>query len=509
MKENISRKYKAKRNIILGFSNKILLIILEFISRFYFIKFLGEELLGINGVFQNVIQLLSLAELGLNNVVGFSFYNPLANGNKEKIAALILFYKKIYNLIALIIFILGLIIFPFIELLIKTNVDIPHVKLLYLIFLSDTVFSYLFVYKTILLNADQKGYINNSYNMINNTIRIIFQIISIIIFKNIYLFLCIRVFFNILCNFLLSKRTDKEYPYIVNKTKLNTINKDEKKTLFQIIKSGFIYKLSAILLNSTDNILISLLVGTVWVGYIANYDTIYSGLGSFYIILFTSLTPSIGNLVETELPEKKYSIFQIMNFIASWMAIVFSACFYVLSKDFISIWIGEKFVLDTGTVLSKALIIFLSCSMQPVFTFREALGLYKKTKYVMLLSAITNIFLSIVLGRIYGIKGILFASVISMITTYCWYEPYLLFKYYFYHKISSFFVKKLLDIIVLLFSFYITTIIFTHWKVSSYATWFLKAIITFIFVNSICFLYKGLFSEFKDTIKLIINRGCK
>lgn len=505
MIENNSRKKKAKKNIVLGFLNKIVITILEFISRFFFIKFLGEELLGINGVFSNVIQLLSLAELGLNNVVSYSFYNPLANNDKDKIASLINFYKKIYNIIAFFILVLGLLLFPIIELLIKTDIQIPHIKLIYLIFLLDTVFSYLFVYKTILLNADQKGYINNSFIIITNTIRIVLQIISLIIFKNIFIYLSIRVFLNLLCNYLLSKRTDKEYPYITNKQNKDRININEKKELFRTIKSGFIYKLSAILLNSTDNILISLLVGTIWVGYIANYDTIYSGIGSFYVILFSSLTPSIGNLVETETPEKKFYIFKTMNFVASWMAVVFSTCFFTLSGEFISIWIGNKFVLDLGSVISKAFIIFLSCSMQPIFSFREALGLYKKTKYVMLAAAIINIILSLLFGKYFGIKGILFASIISMLSTYFWYEPYLLYRQFFYQKYISFLMKKGLDIIVVLFSYFITTKIFKSWTVFSYGSWFFKALTTFFFVNFICLIIYGFFPEFKNTLRLIKN----
>lgn len=505
MAENISRKIKAKRNIFFGYLNKFSLIILEFIGRAIFIKVLGEELLGINGVFTNVIQLLSLAELGLNNVVSYSFYKPLATNNHSKITSLIQLYKKIYNIIAIVVFIIGLALLPFIDFLIKTDLDIANIKLIYLIFLIDTVFSYLFVYKTILLTADQKGFINNTYIVISNIIRILLQILSLIIFKNIIIYLIIRVFVNISCNFLLSRRTTKEFTFIKDKKNTSEISNEEKQLLFTTIKSGFVYKLSALMLNSTDNILISVLVGTLWVGYVANYDTIYSGIGSFYVILFSSLTPSIGNLVVTETSSKKYSIFHTLEFVASWMAIVFSTCFFILSGEFITIWIGKKYILDFGSVISKSIIIFLSCAMQPVFSYREALGLYKKTKYVMLVAAILNIILSILLGKIYGIKGILFASIISMISTYVWYEPYLLYREYFFVKFLPYLLKKSYDILILLFSYYFSKLIFMKWNASTYFGWILKATCVFIFVNIICIVFYGFFPEFKRLMKDILK----
>lgn len=506
MHEYILRKDKAKRNVFFGYLNKFILTILEFVSRTFFIKFLGEELLGINGVFTNVIQLLSLAELGLNNVVSYSFYKPLADNDEIKISSLIQFYKRIYNVIAFVVLIIGLSIFPFINKIIKVDIYIPHIDFIYLFFLADTVFSYLFIYKTILLTADQKNYINNTYTIISNIIRVVLQIISLVIFKNIFLYLFIRVFVNVICNFLISKRTEKEFPFIKESKNIFIASKKEKKSLIEIIKSGFVYKLSALLLNSTDNILISIILGTITVGYVVNYDTIYSGLGSFYTILFSSLTPSIGNLVETESAERKYDIFKIMKFLSSWMACVFAVCFFVLSKDFVSLWIGEKFILDKWSVFCKSLIVFISCCMQPIFSFREALGLYKKTKYVMLLAAILNIVLSILLGYAAGLKGILLASVIAMLSTYYWYEPYILYKEVFFKKFRMYLLKNIYDFFCFLISVILSTFIFNFWTVNDFFMWFLKAISLFCFLNIICLFLYGFFPEFKTALKILLKK---
>lgn len=501
MNNSVSRKSKAKKNIFFGYLNKLILTVLEFISRAFFIKILGVNLLGVNGVFANVIQFLSLAELGMNNVVSYSFYKPLAENDENKISLLINFYKKIYNMIALIVLVIGLALFPFIDRIVNTDIQISHINIIYLFFLADAVFSYLFVYKTILLNADQKAYINSFYTIVSNTVRIVLQIIALVVFRSIYIFLGIKVVVNILCNFLLSKKTEKEFPYIRNCNSELSIPKEEKNALGKIMKSGFVYKLSALLLNSTDNILISMILGTIWVGYMSNYETIYAGLGSFYVILFSSLTPSIGNLVETESAEKKFNVFNSMHFVSSWLAIVLSVCFFVLSKDFITLWIGKKFILDTSTVFCKSLMVFISCSMQPVFSFREALGLYRKTKFAMLLAACLNIGFSVLFGYKFGLKGILCATVVSVVATYYWYEPYLLYRNYFFKKFFWYLAKKGYDFICLLSLIFVSTIVFDRWNVNTFSLWICKAVAVFCFANGICIVLYGFFPDFKTMLK--------
>lgn len=93
------------------------------------------------------------------------------------------------------------------------------------------------------------------------------------------------------------------------------------------------------------------------------------------------------------------------------------------------------------TVLAISLNMYLACVLQPLWSYREATGLYTKTKYLMLIAAILNLIISIILGKHIGIEGILFASSISRLLTYVWYEPYLLFKDYFYKPVKKFYMK--------------------------------------------------------------------
>ena len=481
-----SRTANASKNVIYGLAGKVLLILLEFIARAVFIQFLGEELLGINGVFTNIIQILSLAELGMNNVVNFSFYKPIAEKDYDKLNRLIAFYRKIYNIIAITVLVIGLALLPFLDLIINTTIQVDNLEVIYLIFLADTVCSYLFVYKATLLRADQKAYVITKYEMITNIVRIVLQIATLYAFKSIIWYLLIKVGSSIALNFVSAKRAEKDYPYI-NDNK-GTLDKQEQKEIFDTIKSGFIYKIAGVLLNSTDNVLISLLIGTVWVGYLANYITIINGISSFYTVIFTGLTASIGNLVVLETKEKKLEIFEIMLFVSSWLAIVFSVCLYVLSGEFVTLWIGEKYVLEDSVVLAKVLMLYLSCSLQPLFCYREALGLYRKTKYVMLASALINIVLSIIMGKWFGLAGILYASIIAMLVTYLWYEPVLMYKECFEVSSRRYFVQRLGEVVYLVIALMGINFVSGRVPATGWFTWVFKAGVVFAVANIYCFI---------------------
>lgn len=500
-----SRTFFAKRNVIFGFLGKLLVIVLEFFSRAVFIKFLGEELLGISGVFTNVIQILSLAELGMANVVNFSFYKPLAENDHDRIAALVSFYRSVYNVIACVVGVIGVCLIPALKYLINTDIDVPNLPVIYLIFLAETVFSYLFVYKASLMNAAQRGYVVAKYDMVINVVRTGLQIAAIALFQSIELYLIVKVFFSIGINWIIAKRVEKDYPF-VNKKGVS-LSKTEKRGIANVIRSGFVYKISGLLLNSTDNILISMMVGTVMVGRLSNYGTIIMGIGSIYTIVFSNLTAGIGNLVSTETKERRLEVFNILLCVSAWMAIVFSLCFLLLSGEFITLWLGPNFVIDKGSVFAKVLMLYCSCALQPVYSFREALGLYQKTKYVMLTAALLNIALSIVMGFFWGMAGILIASLLSMLATYLWYEPIVLYRDCFGTSAKSYFVGRLKELAALALGIVVLGYFSNMWAANSWLSWLLKGCVLFVVTNAYCLLlfhrttgFKGLVSRLKERL---------
>lgn len=501
-----SRTKKSIRNIIFGIGNKFIYLLLQFLSRTVFIKILGAEYLGINGLFTNVLTLLSLADLGISSAMVYSFYKPLAQNDKNKLAALTTFYKKIYNCIAMTVAIVGLILVPFIHIIVNTDSDIPNLELYYVLFLANTVMSYLFVYKSSIIEADQKAYIISRYKLINTVISTILQIVLLIITHNYILYLLIQIFCTLLNNVLIARKSGKLYPFIQEKVDLD---QKEKKDIFQNIKAVFIYKFSSVLLNGTDNIIISKMIGTVWVGLYSNYLMVINAINTFINTIFNSMYASIGNLVVTSNYKRKKEVFNIISFVGFFIATFTTTCLIILLEDFITLWIGTDYILKTSILIAIIFNHYLSCVLQPIWSYREATGMFKKTKYIMLVCAIENIVLSIILGKILGIAGILVASSISRLSTYFWYEPIILFKDFFNSSSRLYFWKQLKNIILTVFCIIITIGLTSFIKDVSIINWIIKAIIAMIVPTVIYFLLYRKSDEYKYLYNNIISKVIK
>ena len=288
-----SRTKNSMINVTVSVIYQIFMLLITFITRRVFIENLGVDYLGIGGLFSNLLEILALAELGIGGAISFSMYKEIAENNQEKLKALNTYYKSLYNRIAIIVLIIGLSLLPFLKYLINLENEVQNVEVYYLIYLFNAVFSYLFVYKTTIVTADQKEYKLKAISCAFEILKAALQIISLIVFKNFLLYLFIQVFCTLLGNFIKSKMAEKWYPFIKENKELDKI---EKNNVWSNIKSMFFYKFGGVALNNTMNLLISVLVNTTMVGYYSNYTMIYNKINSFITLFFSSILASVGNV---------------------------------------------------------------------------------------------------------------------------------------------------------------------------------------------------------------------
>ena len=330
------------RNISYRFVSQVASIVLKFVSRTIFIYILGVEYLGINGLFSEILQMLSLADLGFGTAMVYSMYKPLAEHDEKRLTQLVALYKKIYTIIAITITVIGISLVPFLKYLVNMDKDIPYLKVYYLLYLANTVSSYLVVYKTCILNADQKNYLISKYNTIFSFVSLSVTSVFLLITHNFMVYLIAQVAVTYANNFYVSHVAEKQYPYINNK--VEKLPKKEGKQIFQNVKSVFIYKVANTLIGSTDNTLISVLIGTIAVGFYSNYCMIVNNITLFINIIFSSVTASIGNMVVEANKKKNYDVYCLMQFVSFLLSSVAITVTYLVINDLINVWLGEKFV---------------------------------------------------------------------------------------------------------------------------------------------------------------------
>ena len=402
--------------------------IAAFISRTFFIQILGVQYLGISGLYSNILSMLALSDLGLNVVMLYSLYKPLAEHDTQKIAVLIRYYKKIYYIIASVVLALGLMCIPILPYVVKNSLLTPHeLVVYYVLILLNSICSYLVVSKITLIRADQKAFIVQMVTTGCTVMMHVFQIVMLYYTGNYTAYLLIQIAFTLLSNLILSAIANRKYPYLKESTHLS-IGKEQRREIVGNLKSTFLYKVGAVIMNSTDNILISVLLGTVVVGYYSNYLVIIAMVNNVIAILVQAVLASVGNYNATQNSESKYQLFRFMMMGFYALAGFCAACYICIFDDFIKLWIGEEFILPKEFLYALVVNSFVLCILNPLWMTRESAGVFKSIKYLMLCAAALNIGLSVLLGKTFGLGGIILATAIAQLLTIFWYEPKILCK---------------------------------------------------------------------------------
>lgn len=444
-----SRTRNSAKNVTFGFATQVIVLLVNFIARTIFIHYLGAEMLGISGLYTNILSLLSMAELGFGNAIIYSMYKPVKHNDEKQIAALLNYYRRVYIGIIGIITVAGCILIPFLPYIVRSNLSNHDLIIYYALFLINTICSYTFVYKTSIINAQQKMYITKVINVLVLIVQLLAQTATLALSRSYVAFLVVQIICTLLNNILCSIIADRMYPYIKQRASLHPAHKKE---IRKNVSSIFLYKVSGTILNNTDNIFISMLVSTVTVGFYSNYYMVVSALSNIIFIFFNAITASVGNLMTEKDIKKQESVFAQLNYICFIITGFCAIELITVFNDFITMWVGSEYLMDNNIMLIIVVNFYIYTMQNPVWTFRDTTGLFKDAKNDTILLAITNIILSLILGKIWGVFGILLATAISRLLITSWHQPYLLYKKIFKHGYSNFISKQLFYIGILLIS---------------------------------------------------------
>lgn len=450
------RTKNAVKNISMSLIAQVVIIILGFVSRKVFIDNLGTEYLGINGLLTNVLSMMVLIESGIGISIVYNLYKPLAEENKEKITALVTLYKKSYRVLAFIMIGISAILYPLLGKIMKTDNQITGLLLVYGIFVTKNVVSYLNAYKWALINADQKGYVLTRNNLIFQVVTTISKIIVLMITQNYLLFLLIELLIFIIQNFVNTKAVKKMYPYIYYKNNYS-IDLEIKNSINKNVRAMFLHNIGGYLVFSTDNILISSFINVSTVGLYSNYTMIIGQLSGLLSPIIGGIGAGVGNLIATENEEKIYEIFKTTFFISFWIYSFATIFLYNLLEPFINWWIGEGYLLNEFVFLVILLNFYINGMRSVIGTYKSKAGLFVQDKYMPVLEGIVNLVMSLILIKYLGLVGVFLGTTISTLIVPFWNQPRIVYKELFKKSVSKYFVTYLVYLIIMLLVGYLTT----------------------------------------------------
>lgn len=435
------RKRKSIINIMASLGSYFIATIFTFITQSFIVRFLGIEYSGVNGLFTNVITMLSIAELGVGTIIIFKLYKPLAQGDIEAIKSWMLFYRNCYRKVALFITLVGLVLTPMIPNIVNSTQIQESITLLYLLSLLDTIFSYIMTYKRSLLYADQKNYIVNIVHTMYIITMNITQILVLIFIKNYTLFLIVKILFRVLENVIINLYVNKNYTYIKENAKELSI--EEKNDVFSRIKFIFFQQISFVINKGIDNIIMAYFLGVATVGLYVNYYTIVAAITQILYQIVSSLTASVGNLLIENDIEKSYDIYKKINMLNSLFTAIAVVGFSCVIQPFICLWIGEQYLLPNALVILFALYIYTDSIRRSITIFKEAAGICKEDRWTYIIMALINLVLSLMLCKKIGMSGVILGTCISYLFLIVYSYPKYIFRPIFKKRIKEYYFENL------------------------------------------------------------------
>lgn len=428
-------------NIVTGLGGYAVNTIIGLVCRMIFTRTLSADYLGVSGLFTNILTMLSLAELGIGSAIVYALYKPLATEDHDKVASLVKFYGKCYQVIGIVVAVVGVLLMPFLNLLITEQPAIKEsLYLIYGIYLFNTASTYFFSYRSSLLMAAQQNYIVTGINYVITIVQSILQMIWLLCTHEYLGYLIIQSIGTLVYNFTVSHIAKQKFPYIIGDS-IKPLEKKEKNGLIRNIRALVVWKLSGLLVNSTDNIIITYFNGLAAVGLSSNYTLLSTTLNSLLNQFFNGITASVGNLNAIESKEKKMSMFYSINLANFWLFGWASIGIFVVSTDIVHLLFGENYILPISIPFVIALNFYMVGMQSAVWTFKNTLGLFRPGRYLLIVTAVINLVCSIWLGKIWGLFGILFATAISRALTNTWYDPYAVFRYGFQESSVPYFTR--------------------------------------------------------------------
>ena len=420
----------ATRNVAFGFLNKIILLVCPFIERMVLLRILGDRYLGLGSLFSSIISVLNLTELGFGTAVFYIMCEPAARGDIGKANAILSFYRKAYRIIGCVILAVGLLVIPVLPGLIHGTYpsDINIVKL-YLIYLGNTALSFfLFAYMQPILVVYQRNDIKSSITSALKISLTALQIMVLFITENYYLVCLLMPVFTILDNLLTWRRIHRYFPQYKAEGSLDRRTKAE---LMKLVSGTFIMRACVKTRNSLDSICISAFSGLALTAVYGNYMAVLTGVNAIGSLITTSFAGGIGNHVAVHSVEQNYNEMKKLDFLYLWIGGWCMICMLCMCQPFMKLWMGKDMLLPFPAAVLFCIYFYLLKLGDVRTMYTTANGLWWEQRNSLLIETILNVTLNILLGKFFGIYGIILATMISLfLCNYIW-SSIITFRLYF------------------------------------------------------------------------------
>ena len=421
------RIHKSILNAEVNMLFYFLSLILAFFSRKIFLDCLGAEFIGLTGTLGNILGYLNIAELGIGNCISFFLYKPLQSNNRQEIAEITSVLGYLYRCIGLIILSSGIAVslfFPWI--FSNEELGLSIIYFAYFSFLTSSLVGYFINYRQIILSADQKGYLIAIYMQSATILKTALQILLAFYYQNLYFWVAVEFVFSLISCLIINWKIDREYPWLQVRVAQGRNLLKKYPGIIKNTKQIFVHKMKDTILFKSDELFIFAFVSMKMVAYYGNYTMIAAKIGMLFSTVLDSISAGVGNLIAEGDQHNIMKVFWELMTIRHFVAGVLSFSVYHFIEPFISVWLGEQYILANEILLLLCVYIYITTSRGVVDMYNHSHGLYGDVWAAWTELAI-NVSVTLVAGYYLGIVGILLGKIVATVLIIILWKPYYLF----------------------------------------------------------------------------------
>lgn len=451
MNKAASRTKRTLQNSTTSIVLFLIQIFVGFYSRKIFLDALGDELLGLNTTLGNILSFLNLAELGIGIAMATSLYKPIHDQDQETICEIMSVQGILYKRIAMLLCLLS------IPIIISLPFIFPHIEcgtgyaiVAYLVFLWGSVASYLWNYRQILIGADQKNFKLKPWIHAIRYIKIFSQIFALtVLHLGIWSWISLEFVGSTCVIFAINYVLRKEYPWLHASNQPTNLLLKKYHHLIVKTKQIFVHKIGSFVLEQTAPLIIYYYVSLTMVTYYGNYMMLIGYTATLLNVIFEGMGASIGSLISEN--DKKHTLKVFWELFTSriWISGVVCFILYISIAPFITLWIGEKYILSNMTLLLMVIGVFIRMTRSVVDSFKNAYQLFADV-WSPIAEACINLGCSFLFGYWWGLNGIIMGSNLSLILIVLLWKPYYTFKHGLKASWFNYYIQYILHLLILI-----------------------------------------------------------
>lgn len=483
------KKRSLKLNIGASMLIQVVSLLVNLISKRAIRFYLGVEYLGIQSIYSNFCDIMSFAFFGMGTAMLFSMYGAFAHNDENEIASYYQHYDKIYQKVSKLVLVGGILCSLLALYSVNGDISVLEICITYFTYMLSVVLYNRQLVRNYFIQADQRRYVVAFVTGGVDASALFAEVLVLYYFRSYEYFLICILVKNLLTNYLLKRYLQKKYAYIFLPAK--ALEEKEKDAIVRNAKDMVLYRFGKVLISNTDSIFISRFTSTMLVGIYSNYQFIVLGIRSVIGALFEAIKARVGHQMQIESQESQYQNFKKYLCLNSWLMGCTIVCFYFLIEDFLYVWMGKVDSLTQSVIILILVNYYIDESQNVLRMYRETAGLFHHIRTMILIKGIANIILSMMMGKLWGIFGVLVATTITSAATLFWYEPKIVYGYFkksIWHEVLYHFIT----ITLLAISFGFTYLVAHRMAGAGIVFLLCKGVVCFAASNAVYILLLGI-----------------